>query len=70
MNGRSIIMFHSLNIGPDWPGGVQPVWNASEEKWDRFYNSTTHTYEVNERVNYNNNLGKLKGTDVKISAIS
>ena len=49
----------------DWPGGVQPVWNASEEKWDRFYNSTTHTYEVNERVNYNNNLGKLKGTDVK-----
>lgn len=53
----------------DWPGGISPSWNASDEKWDRFYNSSSLSYEINERVNCvynnNNNLGKLKGTDVK-----
>ncbi|KQC05827.1 MAG: hypothetical protein APR53_01950 [Methanoculleus sp. SDB] len=48
----------------DWPGGIAPSWDESEEKWDRFWNGIE--YVQNEEVNWQTkNLGTLKGTDVK-----
>jgi PKD repeat protein len=47
----------------DW-GGTPPAWEASEERWDRFWNGAENIQ--NEEVNWQTkNLGKLKGTDVK-----
>ena len=47
----------------DW-GGTPPAWEASEERWDRFWNG--ERYVQNEEVNWQTkNLGKLKGTNVK-----
>ncbi|MBT8508662.1 hypothetical protein AZH53_09620 [Methanomicrobiaceae archaeon CYW5] len=49
----------------DWPGGVAPSWDDSEEKWDRIWNASTQSYEQNERTNWEGkNLGKLKGTNI------
>ena len=47
----------------DWEG-TPPLWTASEERWDRFWNG--NSYVQNEEVNWQSkNLGKLKGTNIK-----